>query len=213
MHLTWCKKKKKKKLWERFSVQSSYDEIWENRDRSWDTYSEDDEFLRDENTTLVVMHRTGQPMVITPRMNRLSHLPCVKVTEPSINCLIYKNTRLTFQAHTLPTPNSGCSTVHPLANYVSYDKFSHTHKCFLMVINKHDEPKFFSQAVKVPHQQEAMKKEIDALEANETWDLEYLSPGKHTIDSKWIYKIKYKPTWEVERYKARLIAIDFVYTI
>ena len=51
-----------------------------------------------------------------------------------------------------------------------------------------------------------MKKEIHALEQNGTWTLENLPKGKKAIDSKWVYKIKFKPSGEVERYKARLVA-------
>lgn len=54
-----------------------------------------------------------------------------------------------------------------------------------------------------------MKKEIEALEANWTWDLEHLPPGKRVIDSKWVYKVKYKPTGEVKSYKARVVAKGF----
>lgn len=51
-----------------------------------------------------------------------------------------------------------------------------------------------------------MKKEIQALEENETWAIVELPCGKKTIDSKWVYKIKHKTNGEVERYKARLVA-------
>ena len=54
-----------------------------------------------------------------------------------------------------------------------------------------------------------MQNEIEALEQNDTWSLENLSEGKHAIDSKLVYKIKYKPNGDVERYKARLVAKSF----
>ncbi|GJT19801.1 putative RNA-directed DNA polymerase, partial [Tanacetum coccineum] len=68
------------------------------------------------------------------------------------------------------------------------------------------EPKHFKQAVKDVRWIEAMKQEIQALEENKTWTLEELPKGKRAIDSKWVYKIKYKPNGDVERYKARLVA-------
>ena len=51
-----------------------------------------------------------------------------------------------------------------------------------------------------------MAKEISALEANDTWTLQPLPPGKRAIDSKWVYKVKYHPDGSIERYKARLVA-------
>nr|KAJ0213283.1 hypothetical protein LSAT_V11C400213920 [Lactuca sativa] len=56
---------------------------------------------------------------------------------------------------------------------------------------------------------EAMQKEINALEENGTWSLEELPKGKCAIDSKWVYKIKYQPNGEIERYKAQLVAKGF----
>lgn len=35
-----------------------------------------------------------------------------------------------------------------------------------------------------------MKHEIEALEANDTWELTSLPTGKKAIDSKWVYKLK-----------------------
>nr|GEV97974.1 putative reverse transcriptase, RNA-dependent DNA polymerase, Gag-polypeptide of LTR copia-type [Tanacetum cinerariifolium] len=52
----------------------------------------------------------------------------------------------------------------------------------------------------------AMQQEIKAFYKNETWTLEELPEGKRPIDSKWVYKTKFKSNGEVERYKARLVA-------
>lgn len=111
--------------------------------------------------------------------------------------------------HSRPMPDSESSTVHPLSHFVSYKRFSHHHKCYLAAITSSDEPKNFWQAIKDPRWREAMKNEINALEENKTWTLEYLPPGKKAIDSKWVYKIKYKLNGEIERYKARLVAKGF----
>ncbi|KAK9055092.1 hypothetical protein SSX86_026172 [Deinandra increscens subsp. villosa] len=114
--------------------------------------------------------------------------------------------------HTQPTSNSEGSTVHPITNYISYDKFSDSHRSFLAAITTNHEPKYFKQAMQDPKWVEAMKKEIQALENNNTWTLEPLPEGKRAIDSKWVYKIKYKPNGEIERYKARLVAKGFTQT-
>nr|KYP53678.1 Copia protein [Cajanus cajan] len=65
-------------------------------------------------------------------------------------------------------PPSGNSVVYPVSSYLSYDKFSHSHKALLAAISLHREPKNFSQEVKHECWREAMKKEIEALEKNET---------------------------------------------
>ncbi|KAK1412293.1 hypothetical protein QVD17_33424 [Tagetes erecta] len=111
--------------------------------------------------------------------------------------------------HEQSTSSQGSSTVHPLAHFISYDKFTNSHKAFLAAITSNDEPKHYKQAVKNPKWREAMQNEIKALQANGTWSLEKLPEGKRAIDSKWVYKIKYKPSGEVERYKARLVAKGF----
>jgi len=54
-----------------------------------------------------------------------------------------------------------------------------------------------------------MDKEIQALNANNTWDIVSLPPGKKPIDCKWVYKAKYKADGSLERLKARLVVKGF----
>ncbi|KAF5812650.1 putative RNA-directed DNA polymerase [Helianthus annuus] len=111
--------------------------------------------------------------------------------------------------HTHPASTQDASTVYPSAHYISYNNFSSNHKRFLAAITTSVEPKNFKQAMQDPKWVEAMQREIQALEQNNTWTIESLPEGKRAIDSKWVYKIKYKPNGEVERYKARLVARGF----
>ena len=53
----------------------------------------------------------------------------------------------------------------------------------------------------------AIKKELDALIANGTWELvQRPSKDVNIITSKWVFKIKYTSTGHLDRYKTRLVA-------
>ncbi|GJX94424.1 retrovirus-related pol polyprotein from transposon TNT 1-94 [Tanacetum coccineum] len=56
---------------------------------------------------------------------------------------------------------------------------------------------------------EAMDKELEALERNNTWELTTLPAGHKPITSKWVYKIKYNPDAIIEGLKARLVVRGF----
>ena len=57
-----------------------------------------------------------------------------------------------------------------------------------------------------------MQTELDALQANQTWVMTTLPPGKVPIGCKWVFKIKLKADGSIERYKARLVAKGFTQT-
>lgn len=50
-----------------------------------------------------------------------------------------------------------------------------------------------------------MKQEISVLEENGTWIIMNLPPGKKAIGCKWVFKIKYKTSGEVDKFKVRLV--------
>lgn len=105
--------------------------------------------------------------------------------------------------------DGGPSTKYHLSNFVSYKNFSNSHKAFLAAITYDDEPKNFSQAVMDSIWRDAISKEIHALEEKNSSILIKLPVEKKTINSKWIYMIKYRTNGEMERSKAWLVAKGF----
>ncbi|XP_076948411.1 uncharacterized protein LOC143620654 [Bidens hawaiensis] len=93
-----------------------------------------------------------------------------------------------------------------LERVVNYSNLSINNLCFTSLLNKSSEPKNFHEAINDPNWVIAMNNELEALHRNDTWDLVDLPHDMKTIGCKWIFKIKYKSSGEIERYKARLVA-------
>jgi len=75
-----------------------------------------------------------------------------------------------------------------------------------------DDPINFCQAMHNSNFQnwiDAMKDEMKSMNDNEVWDLVELLEGVQPIGCKWIFKIKKDSKGNIERYKARLVAIGF----
>ena len=50
-----------------------------------------------------------------------------------------------------------------------------------------------------------MKKELDYLEKNQTWDLVELPKGRKVVGCEWVYNLKKVVDGTYERYKDRLV--------
>nr|GEV69815.1 ribonuclease H-like domain-containing protein [Tanacetum cinerariifolium] len=97
----------------------------------------------------------------------------------------------------------------PLPLFPIYVNLSSQNKCFSTELNKSFKPKNFYEASKDPHWTEAINNEMDALYRNDTWEITDLPIGRKAIGGKWVYKIKYKSSGDIDRYKARYVAKGF----
>ncbi|MCR2848144.1 hypothetical protein KN825_16575, partial [Weizmannia coagulans] len=70
---------------------------------------------------------------------------------------------------------------HPISSFVSYDRLSHSSRSFIASLNSTSTPNSLPEALSHPGWRKAMIDEMDALDANETWDLVELPAGKKAI--------------------------------
>lgn len=160
--------------------------------------------LEDPFPDVIVPNLSSNPMIE-------DHIPSTQHTPPPTDPPIRKSTRPQRKPsylqdyhcnHTMSTT----SPKYPISQVLDYSKLSEHYKHFILNISADLEPTFYHQAVKFPEWRQAMKEEIQALEANNTWILVPLPEGKKPIGSKWVYKVKRHADGTIERHKARLVA-------
>ncbi|GKB70996.1 putative RNA-directed DNA polymerase [Tanacetum coccineum] len=96
-----------------------------------------------------------------------------------------------------------------LKRFVNHSMLSFDNFVFVSNLNKSFEPSSFEEASKDVNWINAMNDEMHALYENDTWELVELPFGRKAIGSKWVYRIKYMSSGEIERFKARLVAKGF----
>ena len=75
-----------------------------------------------------------------------------------------------------------------------------------------DEPKTYQEAinsVEAESWDQAMQTEYDSLVENNTWTLVDKPKNKKVLPGKWVYKVKYGPNGQVDKFKARYVAKGF----
>ncbi|GJW88634.1 ribonuclease H-like domain-containing protein [Tanacetum coccineum] len=96
-----------------------------------------------------------------------------------------------------------------LEKYLNYSKLDSVNFCFATTLNKSAEPETYYEAIKDNNWIEAINNEIEALNRNNTLTITELSASRKPIGCKWLFKIKYKSSREINKYKARLVATGF----
>lgn len=126
---------------------------------------------------------------------------------PSVTLQGYVTNPVCQQQKDTDTTASTSTSLYPISNYVSCDRFSISHKAFQTAISLEIEPTSYKQAIKREVWKKAIGSELEAHELNHTWDITTPPPGKIAIGSKWVYKVKFRSDRTIERYKVRLVAL------
>nr|GFC71639.1 putative reverse transcriptase, RNA-dependent DNA polymerase, Gag-polypeptide of LTR copia-type [Tanacetum cinerariifolium] len=92
---------------------------------------------------------------------------------------------------------------------VNYANLNSANFCFISALNKSIEPTCYEEAILDSNWIDAMRAEIKALNENQTWIIVDLPANRKAIGNKWLYKIKYRSSGDIDRYTARLVVKGF----
>ena len=117
--------------------------------------------------------------------------------------------RKSNRSHKTPARFKDYVCSHTQTNWCNLIFASPISNTCLAAIEQYPEPATYEQAAKHPGWIEAMNKEIQALQINNTWEEVPLPPNKKAISCKWVYKTKLNADGTLKRLKARLVIRGF----
>ncbi|PKU81836.1 Retrovirus-related Pol polyprotein from transposon TNT 1-94 [Dendrobium catenatum] len=138
------------------------------------------------------------------KTNPVSNAPIIQPPTNTINTNSQQTETGTFIIQPLPT--------HPMQTRSKSGITKPRQILSLLGQDEHPVPTTYKQALKIEVWKDAMKSEYQALINQGTWSLVPKPPNKPIIGSKWTYKIKHLPNGQIERYKARLVALGYAQT-
>jgi hypothetical protein len=199
---------------------SNFDLENENSDRQIEIFSDsdEDEFTFElENQT----QNAQQNRVIQQFESQPSPSKNINSSSSGLNNLSYRqNDSPDFTIHQMPFYcednyiDEWLSDARP--KRIKTYKGDYKRMCIVQIKNpdiSFIEPKTFKEAIASEQQAywwEAMREEMQSLEKLNTWTLFDPPLNIKPLGNKWVYKIKYDLNWNVERFKARLVAKSFL---
>lgn len=113
-----------------------------------------------------------------------------------------------------PPNQERLDSLRPQTNNPDYIPWSEREnpKMNLSTLDADNDPKSFDEALSRTDKDlwlKAMDEEIASLRKNHVWQLVDRPSGKNIVTNRWVLRIKRKPSGEIERYRARLVARGF----
>lgn len=97
-------------------------------------------------------------------------------------------------------------------NISNYSISPSIYSCAVSSTTHYKEPSTYNQAVTDQRWIDAMHKELQALESNQTWSILPLPDDKKVVGCKWVYRVKYNSDGTLDKFKARLVVKGYTQT-
>ncbi|PKU59087.1 Retrovirus-related Pol polyprotein from transposon TNT 1-94 [Dendrobium catenatum] len=155
-------------------------------------------------TSAQPIHTTPQSVTTSPPSNSVNNIisspdPISSASHPASQTVLLPSVSIQHGPPTHPMQTRSKSGIHKpkqILNLLAHSNNSIT-------------PATYNQAAKSSHWQQAMLTEFNGLKQQATWTLVQPPVNKPVLGCKWTYKIKLLPNGNIDRYKARLVALGY----